>query len=116
MPPNPENESANGKNRAPFSLAEELLAFAFIVIGIVLLCYAAVLAHRGGVFPVMEHGGLALMLFFGAFDPINFLWLCLPFTVQPRRPMRSASTAQKAIGIIGLFFLVVGWVCKHWWR
>jgi hypothetical protein len=97
-------------------LARDALPVSFIL----LVCSIAIAwygFHRfidGQTYAGLKLVGLSIMVFGGCLDPINFLWLCLPFTFS--HVVASPRHARITLPLIavGWVFLIIGWVGSAW--
>lgn len=94
---------------------EACLSIALIVGGLLIarMAYQAVAEAR--YFQGIEDSGFALIVFAGAIDPINFLWLRLPFTIKEIKIPARFSVGAAIFGGIGALSVFIGWLCKHYW-
>jgi hypothetical protein len=57
--------------------------------------------QHGKVFESMESTGVVIVVLSGCCDPINFLWLCLPFTFSSLTTKRPLSKVQATLAAVG---------------
>jgi hypothetical protein len=86
------------------------IPFALVLfIGSLALAWHAISYFGSGqTFHGVEFTGFSIMVFSGCLDPINFLWLFLPFTARPVTPPTRFARFRLPLTIIGLFLLVTG--------
>jgi hypothetical protein len=86
------------------------LALVLVVISLALAWHAIFLFDGGQICPGIKFIGLSIVVLGGSFDPINYLWLCLPFAghevVVPTRYARFSLP----FFYVGLFFFIAGWL------
>ena len=61
----------------------------------------------------METAGLALIFMGGSLNPVNFLWLCLPFTRNDIAATPKSAMLGWIIGGIGFIPFVIGMIGRH---
>jgi hypothetical protein len=94
-------------------IATALLVFVAFV---ALATYTIHLYLRDGIsYNVAAVGGFALVVLGGCFDPVNFLWLCLPFTFRDVVVPARYSQIGLFVGLAGVPFFIVGLIGRLWW-
>ena len=91
-----------------------------IILGVLLFAaslatgwHANKLYVQGKHYSAIEAAGLSLMIMGGSFDPINYIWLCLPFTRnQVSIPSRFALVGW-LIGGVGFIPFLIGLIGRH---
>lgn len=92
-----------------------IFAAAILVIGAVALASRGVfVALRGDTFAGIKLIGFATMLLGGSFDPINCIWMCLPFTFRPVTVPTSYARLGLPLIFTGLIVTVIGIMGVHW--
>lgn len=94
---------------------EVCLSIALIVGGLFIVRFAYQAVAEARYFQGIEDCGFALVVFAGAIDPINFLWLCLPFTIKEIKTPARFSVGAAICGGFGALSVFIGWLCKHYW-
>ena len=93
---------------------EFIIALAMCVGGIALAWHTATLYVAGKPCEATMFAGFTCIVLGGCFDPLNFLWLCLPFTrdqiVFPTR----YDAISGILSCVGLVVVLAGWVGKYW--
>jgi len=108
-------KSAPRELKPQSKMAEVILGLALLAGSFALAAHAVSLYTQGKQYNVLEDAGFSIIVLGGSFDPVNFIWLCLPFTRnQVAVPARFA-TVGWIIGGIGVMFFVVGLIGKHWY-
>lgn len=98
----------------PRNIAIETVAgLVLLGISVALGDYAFKLHSSGKSFQAVELFGVAICCLGGCFDPVNWIWMCLPFTKN--RISESGRLAGLGWVIIGLgwMVLVVGMIGKY---
>jgi len=89
------------------------VALFLLAISAAIARYALQIRDSGKSFQALELAGIAVCFFGGCFDPLNWLWTCLPFTkTQIAEPARFAALGWVIIGI-GWVVFVVGMIGKY---
>lgn len=103
----------------PRELLPRVVAFE-VIAGLAMLAVSGVLADhafqlwsRGKSFQAVELFGISICCLGGCFDPVNWMWICLPFTRNHiTEPGRFAKAGWIIIGLGWLVF-VVGMIGKY---
>jgi len=91
-----------------------MLGVALFVAGVAVTWTAIMQAHQGNQFTAAELLGLALVIFGGCFDPVNFVCIALPFfkrIVADSPPLKKVAWFFWGVGSL---LAVAGWIGKHW--
>jgi hypothetical protein len=111
----PESYDASADKLVPRWLAFEIvLGIALFVAGVALAWHAVIEARLGKQFTGVEFLGIALIIFGGCFDPVNFVCLCFPFVsrdVAISPPFKKLGWTFWGVGFV---LAVAGWVGEHW--
>lgn len=100
--------------KRPSKAMEIILGLALFVASLALARYAFSLYAQGKQYGALEVIGFSIIVLGGCFDPVNFIWICLPFTrKQVAVPARFEAVGW-LIGGIGFMFFVVGAIGRHW--
>ena len=78
--------------------------------------HADSLAGTGQPFAVIEFTGLSIATLGGCFDPINFLWICLPFAFHKVAVPTRFERFSRVLCVIGGISFLAGLIGKHWPR
>lgn len=86
------------------------LALVLVGISLALAWHAIFIFDSGQICPSIKLIGLSIVVLGGSFDPVNYLWLCLPFAghevVAPTRYARFSLP----FFCVGLFCFIAGWL------
>jgi hypothetical protein len=91
------------------SVVEIILALLLFALSIALAVHAVSSYKAGNVFYGVKYTGFAILILSGCFDPVNYVWLCLPFTSKLVVKGR-AGKIQMACLATGLFIVVANWL------
>jgi hypothetical protein len=105
-----DTESTPKKRRMRISpIVEIVFALGLFVVCVALATHAVRLFIRNGLsFNVVEISGGAMMFLGGCFDPVNFVWLCLPFTTDKVASPGRYSRLGVVIVAVGISVLLIG--------
>jgi hypothetical protein len=95
------------------SWTEIALSVILVSIGANFAVQAFVLFKAGRIFDCVIYTSISMVVLGGCFDPFNFLWYCLPFTLRPivRRPLHPIGIG---LSLAGLIVLLIGATYKIW--
>jgi hypothetical protein len=109
----PESESRTLK---AFSVEVTIMArIVVLAAGLALALQAVALTHEGQMYRGLEMAGISIVVLVGSFDPINTLWLFLPFTWRPVAvPATNRFKVLRGImGLVGLMLFISGLVARR---
>jgi len=110
-PSTPDESQTRQLDSFPAGVAVSL-SIALFIGSLVLAWYAVSSAGSGQAFTVIKRAGLSMIVLGGCVDPMNFLWICLPFTRnRVSAPMRFARFGRPFL-LFGLIVFLVGFVGK----
>ena len=105
--------------QGPRELLPRVVVFE-VVAGLGLLVVSGVLADHafhfwsnGKSFQAVELSGISICCLGGCFDPVNWIWICLPFTRNDIAESGRFAKAGWAIIGLGWLVFVVGMVGKY---
>ena len=98
----------------PQSVAVQIVLGLMLFTGSLAIAWHAVqLDIQGKQYSSIEAAGLSLIVIGGSLNPVNFLWMCLPFTRNELvAPSRFAPIGW-FIGGIGFIPFVIGLIGRH---
>ena len=109
------NSDSVSRELKPQSTAiEVVLGIALLVGSIALMREAVLLYFKGKQFSMLEDVGLSIIVLGGCLDPINFIWICLPFTRNHVAASPRFAKIGWVISGIGSIFFVIGLIGRHW--
>ena len=108
------SDPSSQRELKPRSIALEILAgLALLAIAVTLASYAFRLHTSGKSFQALELSGIAVCCLGGSLDPVNWIWVCLPFTRNHvAEAGRFAGLGWVIIGL-GWIIFVVGMIGKY---
>lgn len=102
-----EGKPQTGASYGPGEIALRALFF-LISAGIAFHAFTEMV--NGQAWSGVRTAGFALIAFGAAFSPLNFLYMCLPWTTKPlKEELLLGDFVMTIIGVVGLVVVVVGW-------
>jgi hypothetical protein len=109
------NSDSTPRVLKPQSTVVEVVVGVALLIGSIALAREAAMQFQAGKqFSVIEDVGLAIGVLGGCLDPINFVWICLPFTKNHVATSPQFAKIGWAVSGIGFLFFIIGLIGKHW--
>jgi hypothetical protein len=68
---------------------------------------------QGRTFAAVESFGISIVVAGGCLNPVNFIWLCLPFTRKDIAPSTPFASYSRVICGLGFIPFMVGLVGRH---
>jgi hypothetical protein len=85
-----------------------------LVLSLTLIWHATDLFLDDHKYAAVMNAGLAFIIWGGCFDPINFLWLCLPFAFKRVFSSNKFDVAGPSFLHLGLLLVLYGLIKDEW--
>ena len=109
--PTPEAQGDTAEPQPP--VVEVFVGILLFIASIFIAFHAWNLNSQSKTFTAIESAGLSIMVAGGSINPINFIWLCLPFTRKEIAPPAKFAFLSWIICGVGFIPFTIGLVGRH---